>query len=466
MGNPLFRKKSISDLLDGKQPKEDALKKEMGAFDLTMLGIGAIIGTGIFVLTGTGALTAGPALILSFVIAGLACLFAALAYAEFASTVPVSGSVYTYTYTTLGEFMAFIIGWDLVLEYLLAVSAVSVGWSGYFQSLLGGFGLHIPAALTSAPGTIEGATTYFNLPAFLIVMIIAFLLSVGIKQSKRANNIMVIIKVAVVLLFIAVAVGYVKPGNWAPFMPFGFDGVFAAAALVFFAFIGFDAIASAAEETKNPKRDLPIGILSSLFICTLLYVIVSAIMTGVVPYQRFEGVAHPISLPLQAAGQDWAAGVIDLGAIIGMTTVMLVMLYGQTRVIFSMSRDGLMPPILSEIHKKYHTPYKATWFFGLVAALMGALIPLDELAKLVNIGTLSAFILISIAVIVLRVKQPDLKRAFRCPAVPLIPGLAILFCGFLILQLGASTWIRFGIWLAIGVVIYFLYSQKGSKLNK
>ncbi|OLN22282.1 amino acid permease [Domibacillus antri] len=465
MSSSIFRKKRISDLL-AIQPKDKALKKELGALDLTMLGIGAIIGTGIFVLTGTGALTAGPGVILSFIIAGLACLFAALSYAEFASTVPVSGSVYTYTYTTLGELIAFIIGWDLVLEYLLAVSAVSVGWSGYFQSLLSGFGLHLPAALTSAPGTIEGHTTFFNLPAFLIVMIITYLLSIGIKESKKVNNIMVIVKVAVVLLFIAVAVRYVKPANWDPFMPFGFDGVFAAAALVFFAFIGFDAIASAAEETKNPKRDLPIGILSSLFICTLLYVFVSAIMTGVVPFMQFEGVAHPISLPLQVAGQTWVAGIIDLGAIIGMTTVMLVMLYGQTRVMFSMSRDGLMPPFLSEVHKKHHTPYKATWLFGWIAALMGALIPLDELAKLVNIGTLSAFILISIAVIVLRIKQPDLPRAFRCPAVPIIPGLAILFCGFLILQLGASTWIRFAIWLAIGVVIYFAYSRKRSKLNE
>ncbi|WP_046180780.1 amino acid transporter [Domibacillus tundrae] len=465
MSNSLFRKKNIKDLIDGPS-KGSALKKELGAFDLTMLGIGAIIGTGIFVLTGTGALTAGPALIISFVIAALACLFAALCYAEFASTVPVSGSVYTYTYLTLGEFIAFIIGWDLVLEYLLAVSAVSVGWSGYFQSLLAGFGLHIPTALTAAPGTIEGTTTFFNLPAFLIVMLITFLLSIGVKQSKRVNNIMVIIKIAVVLLFIVAAAGYVKPANWEPFMPFGFDGVFAAAALVFFAFIGFDAVASAAEETKNPKRDLPIGILSSLFVCTLLYVTVSAIMTGVVPFMQFEGVAHPVSLPLQVSGQNWVAGVIDLGAILGMTTVMLVMLYGQTRVMFSMSRDGLMPPILSKVHKKYQTPYVATWFFGLIAGLLGAFISLDELAKLINIGTLSAFILVSVAVIVLRVKQPDLPRAFRTPAVPLVPILAILFCGFLILQLGSETWIRFAIWLAIGVVIYFTYSKKRSKLNQ
>ncbi|PUB11650.1 amino acid permease [Paenisporosarcina sp. OV554] len=466
MANKLFRKKSIQDLIDT-STKGNTLKKELGTFDLTMLGIGAIIGTGIFVLTGAGALTAGPALTLSFIIAGLACFFAALSYAEFASTVPVSGSVYTFTYTTLGEFIAFIIGWDLVLEYLLAVSAVSVGWSGYFQSLLSGFGINIPTILTAAPGALEGTKTFFNLPAFIIVMLITFLLSIGIKQSKRINNIMVVVKVTVVLIFIAVAVTYVKPENWQPFTPFGFEGVFSAAALVFFAFIGFDAIASAAEETKNPKRDLPRGILLSLLICTILYVIVTSIMTGVVPFQQFAGnIDHPISLVLQYSGQNWVAGIIDVGAILGMTTVMLVMLYGQTRVMFAMSRDGLMPAFFSNIHEKYRTPYKATWFFGFVAALFGALIPLDELAKLVNIGTLSAFVLISVAVIVLRVKQPDLPRAFRCPAVPLVPGLAILFCGFLIFQLGQETFIRFVIWLLIGIVIYFTYSQKNSKLNK
>ncbi|MDN7228416.1 amino acid permease [Planococcus liqunii] len=465
MANDLFRKTTIQELKITAE-KRSGLSKELGAFDLTMLGIGAIIGTGIFVLTGTGALTAGPALTISFIIAGLACFFAALSYAEFASTVPISGSVYTYTYVTLGELIAFIIGWDLILEYLLAVSAVSVGWSGYFQSLLGGFGINLPAALTAAPGAVEGTTTFFNLPAFIIVMLITTLLSIGVKESKRVNNVMVIIKVSVVLLFIAVAVVYVKPENWQPFTPFGFDGVFAAAALVFFAFIGFDAVASAAEETRNPKRDLPRGIIFSLMICTLLYVIVSAIMTGVVPFAQFsQAIDHPVSLVLQLSGQNWVAGIIDLGAILGMTTVMLVMLYGQTRVMFAMSRDGLMPKFFSKVSMKTHTPYLATWFFGIVAALLGGLMRLDELAKLVNIGTLSAFILISVAVIVLRVKQPDLPRAFRCPAVPLIPSLAILFCGFLIFQLGSATMIRFVIWMAIGLVIYFVYSRKHSNLN-
>jgi basic amino acid/polyamine antiporter, APA family len=462
----IFRKKSISDLVAASKTGT-TLNKELGTWDLTMLGIGAIIGTGIFVLTGAGALTAGPALIISFVIAGLACLFAALSYAEFASTVPVSGSVYTYTYATLGEFLAWIIGWDLILEYLLAVSAVSVGWSGYFQSLLKGFGIHIPATLSAAPGAVPGLTSYFNLPAFLIVMLITFLLSVGVKQSKRVNNIMVIIKVAVVILFIVVAFGYVKPANWTPFTPFGMEGIFAAAALVFFAFIGFDAIASAAEETKNPNKDLPKGIIYSLLICTFLYVIVTGIMTGVVPYPDFKGNEdHPISLVLQVAGQNWVAGIVDVGAILGMTTVMLVMLYGQTRVSYAMSRDGLLPKFFRTVHKKYRTPYGSTWFFGIVAALMGALIPLDELAKLVNIGTLSAFVLVSVAVLVLRRTQPDLPRAFRCPGVPWIPLLAILFCGFLMAQLDGDTWVRFIIWLGIGAAVYFLYSKRHSKLEK
>jgi basic amino acid/polyamine antiporter, APA family len=462
----IFRKKSIADLVAASKTGT-TLNKELGTWDLTMLGIGAIIGTGIFVLTGAGALTAGPALIISFVIAGLACLFAALSYAEFASTVPVSGSVYTYTYATLGEFLAWIIGWDLILEYLLAVSAVSVGWSGYFQSLLKGLGIIIPATLSAAPGAIPGVTTYFNLPAFLIVMLITLLLSVGVKQSKRVNNIMVIIKVAVVVLFIVVAVGYVKPANWTPFTPFGMEGIFAAAALVFFAFIGFDAIASAAEETKDPNKDLPKGIIYSLLICTFLYVIVTGIMTGVVPYPDFKGNEdHPISLVLQVAGQNWVAGIVDVGAILGMTTVMLVMLYGQTRVSYAMSRDGLLPKFFRTVHKKYRTPYGSTWFFGLVAALLGAMVPLDELAKLVNIGTLSAFVLVSIAVLVLRRTQPDLPRAFRCPGVPWIPLLAILFCGFLMAQLDGETWVRFMIWLGIGSAVYFLYSKRNSNLEK
>ena len=462
----LFRKKDISNALAESQ-KGGRLKRDLGAFDLTMLGIGAVIGTGIFVLTGAGAVEAGPALAVSFVIAALACAFSALAYAEFASMAPVSGSAYTYSYATLGEIIAWIIGWDLVLEYLFAVSSVSVGWSGYFQSLLSGFGIHFPDALTAAPGAIEGVTTYFNLPAFLIVMIITFLLSRGITESKKANNIMVIIKVAVILLFIIVGAFYVKPSNWEPFAPFGFEGIFSAAALVFFAFIGFDAVAAAAEETRNPKRDLPIGLLTSLGICALLYVIVTLVMTGIVPYMEFaKDLSHPISLALQIAGQNWFAGVIDLGAIMGMTTVILVMLYGQTRIFFSMARDGLLPKVFSGVHHKYKTPYASTWIIGTIAAFVGALLPLDKLAELVNIGTLFAFTVVSLGVIVLRYTQPDLPRPFRCPGVPVIPAIAIFACVFLISNLAVFTWIAFSVWFVIGLIIYFTYSRKHSLLNQ
>ncbi|KFZ40615.1 amino acid permease [Thermoactinomyces vulgaris] len=462
----LFRKKDISNALAESQ-KGGKLKRDLGAFDLTMLGIGAVIGTGIFVLTGAGALKAGPALAVSFVIAAIACAFSALAYAEFASMAPVSGSAYTYSYATLGEIIAWIIGWDLVLEYMFAVSSVSVGWSGYFQSLLGGFGIHFPDALTAAPGAVEGVTTYFNLPAFLIVMIITFLLSRGITESKKANNIMVIIKVAVVLLFIIVGAFYVKPSNWEPFAPFGFEGIFSAAALVFFAFIGFDAVAAAAEETRNPKRDLPIGLLTSLGICALLYVIVTLVMTGIVPYQEFaKDLSHPISLALQKAQQDWFAGVIDLGAIMGMTTVILVMLYGQTRIFFSMSRDGLLPKAFSWVHPKYKTPYTSTWIIGTIAAFVGALLPLEKLAELVNIGTLFAFTVVSLGVIILRYTQPDLPRPFRCPGVPVIPAIAIFACLFLISNLAVFTWIAFAVWFLVGLIIYFTYSRRHSLLNQ
>lgn len=462
----LFRKKDLSAAVAETQ-KKGQLKRALGPFDLTMLGIGAVIGTGIFVLTGTGALKAGPALSVSFIIAAVACAFSALAYAEFASMAPVSGSAYTYSYATLGELIAWIIGWDLVLEYLFAVSSVSAGWSGYFQSLLSGFGIELPLGLTAAPGALgNNVTTYFNLPAFIIVMLLTFLLSRGITESKKANNIMVIIKLAVILLFIFVGIKYVRPENWDPFTPFGLEGVFSAAALVFFAFVGFDAVAAAAEETRNPKRDLPIGLLVSLGICTILYVIVTLIMTGIVPYMDFENnVSHPISLALQVAGANWFAGIIDLGAIMGMTTVMLVMLFGQTRIFFSMSRDGLLPKVFSKVHGQYRTPYGSTWILGTIAAFAGGFIPLDRLAELVNIGTLFAFAVVSIGVIVLRKTEPDLPRAFRCPGVPVVPLIAVGACLFLISKLEVITWVAFGIWFVIGLGVYFTYSHKHSLLN-
>lgn len=460
----LFRTKNLDHMV-AQSRAAGGLQKVLGPLDLVLMGIGAIVGTGIFVLTGTGALTAGPALTLSFVIAALACGFAAMCYAEFASTVPVAGSIYTYSYATMGELVAWMIGWDLLLEYGLATSAVSVGWSGYFQSLIGGFGIHLPTALTAAPGSIPGVQTIMNLPAMLIMLVLTAMLSLGVRESARINSIMVVIKIAVVLLFIFVGARHVQPANWQPFMPFGMNGTMSAAALVFFAFIGFDAVTSAAEEVKRPERDLPIGIIGSLLVCTVLYVVVSAIMTGIVPYQKFAGVDHPVSLALQYAKENWVAGFVDLGAIVGMTTVILVMAFGQTRIIFAMARDGLLPKRLATIHPKYGTPFLATWIVGIVFGLIAALVPLGVLAELINIGTLAAFCLVSVAVIVLRKKRPDLPRAFRCPGVPYVPALAIIFCVGLMTFLSQTTWIAFGIWLLLGLAVYFGYSRRNSMLH-
>lgn len=459
----LLRKKDINAML---ATYHSPLKKELKTFDLTMLGIGAIIGTGIFVLTGTGALTAGPGLMISFVLAAIACLFASLCYAEFAAMVPESGSAYTYAYTTLGEIVAFIIGWDLMLEYLFAVSTVSAGWSGYFQSFLAGFGLKLPAALSAAAGSVPGVTSYFNLPAFTIIILITTLLSLGVKETKRVNNVMVVIKLAVVLLFIFTAVRFIKPANWSPLLPFGFKGVFGAASSVFFAFIGFDAISSSVEETLEPSKTLPRSMLLSLGICTILYVAVSAIMTGVVPFETFaKYIDHPISAVLIYSGQNWMAGIIDLGAILGMTTVMLVCLYGQTRISFSMLRDGLLPHVFSDISAKTGAPLKSTVLFGSIAAIMGGFIPLADLAELVNIGTLTAFTLVSFSILRLRKTQPDLRRPFKTPWVPFVPIMSIICCVFLLINLKPVTWIRFVVWLAIGMVVYFGYSVKHSQLK-
>lgn len=457
----LFRKKSITDFT---AKKEGTLKKALGAVDLTMLGVGCIIGTGIFVLTGVAAAEhAGPALVLSFIISGLACVFAALCYSEFASSMPVTGSAYTYSYATFGEFMAWILGWAMILEYGLAASAVASGWSGYFQGLIAGFGIELPTAITSAYDAEKG--TYIDIPAIAIVLLITFLLTRGIRESARVNNIMVIVKVAVVLLFIAVGAWYVKPENWTPFMPFGFSGVAAGAASVFFAYLGFDAVASAAEEVKNPQRHMPIGIIASLAICTSLYIVVSLILTGIVPFAELN-VKNPVAFALSYIHQDWVAGFISIGAITGITTVLLVLLYAQTRLFFAMSRDGLLPKLMARVHTVTKTPVANTWMTGLLAALFGGLIPLHKLAELVNIGTLFAYIVVSIGVLVLRRTQPDLPRAFRVPLVPFIPVLAVLFCGYLIVNLPAITWFGFFVWLGLGIVVYFSYGYKNSMLGK
>ncbi|MCX8002001.1 MAG: amino acid permease [Anoxybacillus mongoliensis] len=459
----LFRRKSIEALMS-ESGKGAALKKELGAFDLTMLGIGAIIGTGIFVLTGVAAAEhAGPALVLSFILSGLACVFAALCYAEFGSSVPVSGSAYTYSYATFGELIAWMLGWDLILEYGVAASAVAAGWSGYFQGLLAGFGIELPKALTSAYDPANG--TFIDVPAIVIVLLITFLLTQGVRKSARFNAIMVVIKVAVILLFIAVGVWYVKPENWTPFMPFGFSGVAAGAATVFFAYLGFDAVSTAAEEVRNPQRNMPIGIIASLAICTLLYIAVSLILTGIVPYDQL-GVKNPVAFALNYIQQDWVAGFISLGAITGITTVLLVMLYAQTRLFYAISRDGLLPSLFAKVSERRQVPLVNSWVTGIAVSIFAGVIPLNKLAHLTNIGTLFAFTTVAIGILILRKTEPNLKRSFMVPFVPVIPLLAVAFCMYLALQLPATTWLSFGGWLAIGLVIYFLYGRKHSKLNE
>ncbi|QAV26223.1 amino acid permease [Neobacillus thermocopriae] len=460
----LFRRKSVEALMSESGKNGATLKKELGAFDLTMLGIGAIIGTGIFVLTGVAAAEhAGPALVLSFILSGLACVFAALCYAEFASSVPVSGSAYTYSYATFGELIAWMLGWDLILEYGVAASAVAAGWSGYFQGLLAGFGIELPKALTSAYDPANG--TFIDVPAIVIVLLITLLLTQGVRKSARFNAIMVVIKVAVILLFIAVGVWYVKPENWTPFMPFGFSGVAAGAATVFFAYLGFDAVSTAAEEVRNPQRNMPIGIIASLVICTLLYIAVSLILTGIVPYDQL-GVKNPVAFALNYIQQDWVAGFISLGAITGITTVLLVMLYAQTRLFYAISRDGLLPSLFAKVSERKQVPLVNSWVTGIAVSVFAGVIPLNKLAHLTNIGTLFAFTTVAIGILILRKTEPNLKRSFMVPFVPVIPLLAVAFCTYLALQLPAMTWLSFGGWLAIGLVIYFLYGRKHSKLNE
>ncbi|ARW05814.1 amino acid permease [Bacillus atrophaeus] len=457
----LFRKKPLDILLAQSQTK--SLSRSLSAFDLVLLGIGCVIGTGIFVITGTVAATgAGPALILSFILAGLACALAAFCYAEFSSSIPVSGSVYTYSYATLGELLAFLIGWDLMLEYVIALAAVATGWSSYFQSLLAGFHLHIPAALTGAPGSSPGAV--FNLPAAVIILIITAIVGRGVKESTRFNNVIVLMKIAIILLFIIVGIGYVKPDNWSPFMPFGINGVIASAATVFFAYLGFDAVSNASEEVKNPQKNMPIGIIGALAICTILYIAVSLVLTGMMPFTQLN-VGDPVSFALKFVGQDQLAGIISVGAIVGITTVMLALLYAQVRLTFAMSRDGLLPALFAKVHPTFKTPFQNTWLTGIVAAGIAGFINLGTLAHLVNMGTLAAFTVISIAVIVLRKKHPDVTASFRVPFVPVVPIISAGLCLYLASSLPGVTWLSFVIWIAVGAVVYFLYSKKHSQLN-
>lgn len=458
----LFRKKQINDLLKKKESAE--LKQTLGAFDLIMLGVGAIVGTGIFILPGTVAAThSGPAIVFSFIIAAIVCALAGMCYSELSTAIPVTGSAYTYGYVVFGEFIAWIVGWALVLEYGLASASVATGWSSYLVSLLEGLSITIPQSLSGPFNPSEG--TYINLPAVLIILAISYLLSRGIQESAKINKIMVFVKVGVIFLFIVVGVFYVKPDNWQPFMPFGFDGVLAGAALVFFAFLGFDAVSSAAEEVKNPQRNLPIGIIGSLLFCSLLYIIISLVMTGIAPYTDLN-VGNPVSYVIQLVGQDWIAGVISLGAVTGMMTVILVMLYGGSRLLFAIARDGLLPKTLFKVNPKNQTPVINTWIFGIIVSICAGVIPLNRLAELVNMGTLLAFMIVSIAVIFLRRNKEIPSGGFKVPLFPVLPIISFFACLFLITQLSIHTWIACGVWIAAGIIFYLSYGRKHSNLNR
>lgn len=525
MGNPLFAKKPLSALVDeAKEAGEHSLKRTLGPFQLTALGVGAVIGAGIFVLSGLGAHYAGPGLMLSFVLSGLGCAFAALCYAEFAAMIPLAGSAYTYAYATLGELFAWIIGWDLTLEYAMGASTVSSGWSNHFIELLNIFHIKMPLWLaydhwtalhtaenmvarqiaqvsdsTLVPGTqafldkvsaimatqspdliqrahdLVGAPRLFgveigmNLPAFLIALVITAILAVGIKESARFNTTIVVIKVSVVLFVIALGSRYISFANWGSdwhsFAPMGFGGIGAGAAYIFFAYIGFDAVSTTAQEAKNPQRDLPIGIILSLLICTILYISVAGVLTGMVHWQDVN-IEAPIARAFLDRGLSTASHIITLGALAGLTSVMLVMLLGQTRVLYSMANDGLLPKkFFAAIHPKFRTPYKNTIAVGLLAAIVGSITPIEDIGRMVNIGTLLAFVIVCIAVMVLRSTNPDQPRPFRTPLVPVVPILGILFNGYMMYKLGWINWARLILWLVIGLVIYFTYSRHHSRIN-
>jgi APA family basic amino acid/polyamine antiporter len=492
-------------LKESQESGEHSLKRVLGPVNLITLGIGAIIGAGIFVLTGSAAANyAGPAIVLSFVLAGTACLFAGLCYAEFASLIPIAGSAYTYGYATLGELFAWIIGWDLILEYAFGAATVSSGWSGYFLSFMNDIGVHIPAALTASPGTalvqyngnwehlarmqntfvtlgidpatLPQMTASFNLVAFLAVLAVTAILVIGIKESANFNSAIVIVKVGIVLVFIAIAGAYVIQNpettievNWKNFIPpntgewgsFGWSGIARAASVIFFAYIGFDAVSTAAQEAKNPQKDMPIGIMGSLLICTILYIVVAGLLTAIVPYSSLN-VAEPVAVGIDATGVKWGSYLVKVGAIFGLGTVMLVMLLGQSRVFYSMSRDGLLPQWAGKVHPRFRTPYVSTILVGVFVAFFGALLPINILGELVSIGTLLAFVIVCAGVLILRKRRPDLHRPFKTPWVPFVPIMGIVISGLLMLSLPFDTWLRLIIWLAIGLIIYFAYGRNHS----
>ena len=481
MANQLLATKSIAELHQ-QESSGNQLRRALNATHLTLLGIGGIIGTGIFVLTGTAAANyAGPALPLSFIIAGLGCTFAGLCYAEFASMIPVSGSAYSYSYATLGEGIAWFIGWNLVLEYLFAVATVSVGWSGYAISLLEQLHIHIPTQLAMAPLDQAGESlnivrtgAIINLPAILIVAAIASICYIGIKQSATFNSFIVAIKVTVIALFILFGVSFIHASNWHPFVPpntghfgsFGLSGIVKASAVIFFAYIGFDAVSTAAQETKNPQRDMPIGILASLVICTILYVVVAAVLTGMVSYKDLD-VAAPVAVALDKyEGLHWLGVPVKLGAVCGMTSVMLVMTIAQARIFFAMARDGLLPPFFGRVHPRFQTPSTGTVITGTAAAIIGGLFPVKVLGELVSIGTLAAFVTVCVGVLVLRRTRPDLPRPFRTPWPWFTCIAGAIVCGLMMLSLGLATWARLVVWTIIGVFIYLFYGYQHSCLRR
>jgi basic amino acid/polyamine antiporter, APA family len=465
MALPIFRTKSITD----SATEATGLKQVLTAFDLTLMGIGAIIGTGIFVLTGIAAANqAGPAVVISFVFSGFACAFAALAYAELAAAVGGCGSAYGYSYVAFGEIVAWLIGWILLLEYSVSVAAVANGWSGYFNNALTAMGMGLPDILTKAP-ELGGV---INLPAAAIILTLMGLLIIGVKQSAQLNMAMVFVKLLTICIFVGIASFNINPANWHPFMPYGWfntlpdgktTGVLAGASLVFFAYVGFDAVSTAVEEAKNPQRDVPIGIIASLGFCTIIYIIVSGLLTGIVPYTALN-VSSPVAHALQLLGYRWASALVATGVIAGLTTVMLVLYYGLTRIILAMARDGLITPFLAHIDAKRHTPVRVIVITGVIMSLAAGMFPLGALAELVNIGTLSAFVLVCFGVIMLRIRQPHLHRPFKNPLNPLFPVLGMVSCSALMAFLPQTTWLRFIVWVTLGLIVYFTYSIRHSRL--
>jgi APA family basic amino acid/polyamine antiporter len=456
-----FSRKPHSRLLE--ESGDSTLRRSVGALDLTALGVGAIIGTGIFVIIGEAISQTGASIVISFMLAGLTCAFSALSYAELSSTIPISGSAYTYGYATMGELVAWIIGWDLILEYGVSVAGIAVGWGGYLKSLLDSlFGITLPDAIAQPPG--EGGTV--NLPAVLIVVIVATLLILGVRKAAKANLLLVGIKLAILAFFIVVAFTAFHGSHFSPFATHGFSGTVDAASVIFFAYIGFDAVSTSGEEAEKPSRDLPIGILASLAICTVVYILVSIAAVGALEPSKLAGAEDPLAKVItDGVGIAWAGDLISFGALVAIASVCLTILYGQTRVAFAMSRDGLLPRGFGKTSEKYGTPVMITALFGFLVAVLAALVPLKEIAELVNIGTLFAFLIVNIGVIVLRRTEPDLDRSFRTPLVPIFPIIGGALCIYLMTRLPGLTWARFGVWLAIGFVVYFTYSRRHSRLR-